>query len=136
MSKSIKLKNNIYWDTTSYSKILYDNQNGTQNNFTLSDNIKNYTYVEVIYGRSNWGEAPNSCRKGMCYGNGIMTIHLDYTYGYTSNIIDTSTTSLNFNGTNVAFDSARSIHLTTNINKTITCTNENLIKVFRVIGFK
>lgn len=135
MSKSIKLKNDIYWDTTSYSKILYDNPNGTQSDFTLSDTIANYKYIEVMYGRENWGSCPNSSRKGKVYNNGNMVIHLDYIYGYSSNTIDFSTTSLNINSKNVSFDNARTMHSTINTYGDVFCENRNVIEVFRVIGY-
>ena len=64
MSKSIKLKDNTYIDTNGIAHnkiilntildkliptILYSNESGANTDITLTDNVKNYTYIEILY---------------------------------------------------------------------------------------
>lgn len=59
MSKSLKLKNNTFWDSSSIihngkklseilsSTILYDSSVGTNENVVCSENISNFEYLEI-----------------------------------------------------------------------------------------
>lgn len=71
MSKSIKLNNDTYLDSSGIVHknkflnnyipvVLYNNENGTNNNFTLSDSSENYECLEFFYKNSD--EHYNSCK--------------------------------------------------------------------------
>ena len=49
MSKTIKLKNDTYWATTSYGVILYDSEAGNNGTITLNDSITNYKYLDIYF---------------------------------------------------------------------------------------
>lgn len=60
MSKRFKYKDNNYLDSTGIvhnkvllnevlGKVLYENNNGSNENITLNDNTENYKYIEIFY---------------------------------------------------------------------------------------
>ena len=60
MAKSIKLSNETFIDTSSIvhnkvllnevlGKVLYENNNGSNENITLNDSVSNYKFIEIFY---------------------------------------------------------------------------------------
>ena len=97
MSKSKKLKNNIFWDSSSIihnkkklseilsSTILYDSSVGTNENVVCSENISNFEYLEITTksGNVHKVKALNS------FTLNEMTYFIENGIPYTANIVNT-----------------------------------------------
>lgn len=108
--------------------ILYENSNGTNSNFELSDNVSNYRYFEIYYTerqKRNFGFIKVS--KEFINEIPLSVVFNDNTYMYIVNI------GLKLNNKNATFtNSAKRIAL----NTTTSIFQDSEIYVFKIIGYK
>lgn len=117
---------------------LYNNTSGTNGNVTLSDSADNYNYIEIFFGNSS--KTKNDSTK---VSKGL--------YSTTLKIINISKTSTNQNtqefykdiaisGTTISVVLNRSVYITSNVadysTATITQGSDNLVYIYKVIGYK
>jgi len=117
---------------------LYNNASGTNSNVTLSDSADNYNYIEIFFGNSS--KTKNDSTK---VSKGL--------YSTTLKIINISKTSTNQNtqefykdiaisGTTISVVLNRSVYITSDVadysTATITQGSDNLVYIYKVIGYK
>lgn len=133
MSRSLKLPSDNYISQQSIGKSLYYNANGTNQNFTLSDNYKKFKKIDILFGYGTWGQAN--------YTHSLLpqkasTACLTAIYGFNDNAtIRFATCSINFNNKNVTVDNSRSFQLdmkSTGVSGSNSNTN---ILIYEVIGY-
>lgn len=103
MSKSLKLKNNTFWDSSSIihnrkqlseilnSTVLYNSETGTNENIVCSENISNFKYLEITTksGNVHKVKALNS------FTLNEMTYFIESGIPYSANIVNTYAISAN-----------------------------------------
>lgn len=108
--------------------VLYENSNGTNSNFELSDDVSNYHYFEIYYTerqKRNFGFIKVS--KEFINEIPLSVVFNDNTYMYIVNI------ELKLNNKNATFtNSAKRIAL----NTTTSIFQDSEIYVFKIIGYK
>jgi len=97
MSKSLKLKNNTFWDSSSIihngkklseilsSTILYDSSVGTNENVVCSENISNFEYLEITTKSGN----VHKVKPLNSFTLNEMTYFIENGIPYTANIVNT-----------------------------------------------
>lgn len=127
---AIKNSNNKSMSLDNYLKktTLYDNSDGTNANFTLTDSASNYEYLEIFFG---YGKNGN-------FGNN--SVKLFYEYQQSANLIlgiydGTSAqqmmTTVDVNDRSVSIRKSGLVDLTTHDKYTIS-----YIKIYKVVGYK
>ena len=127
---AIKNSNNKGMSLDNYLKktTLYDNSDGTNANFTLTDSASNYEYLEIFFG---YGKNGN-------FGNN--SVKLFYEYQQSANLIlgiydGTSAqqmmTTVDVNDRSVSIRKSGLVDLTTHDKYTIS-----YIKIYKVVGYK
>lgn len=112
MSKSLKLKNNTFWDSSSIihngkklseilsSTILYDSSVGTNENVVCSENISNFEYLEITTKSGN----VHKVKPLNSFTLNEMTYFIENGIPYTANIVNTyAITENNVNVVNKVF---------------------------------
>ena len=130
MARSIKLKNDTYWDSTSYSKILYSNSSGTQSTITLNDNWKNYKVIEILY-RNGWVCSSTKIDVDSTYNS----VTLPIVYGSGTADITIHVALIQFSGTTVTFMSDRPRYGMFNSTSQSVVSQEQ-IWITKIIGYK
>lgn len=140
MSKSLKLKNNTFWDSSSIihngkklseilsSTILYDSSVGTNENVVCSENISNFEYLEITTksGNVHKVKALNS------FTLNEMTYFIENGIPYTANIVNTyAITEKNVNVVNKV--SFLRNYSTGSINGDLS---NNRLYIITIIGYK
>lgn len=148
MAKSIKLKNNIYIDSTSIvhgkttlndilTKLipvsLFDDPNGVYElgTYELTDNINNYTYLEVFVGRGSdyGGYSVKFLRK--LYGvNILLPYYSGGSYAYIKEF------HLLFNEKNFTINKLGAINLSNGEPPDIYSRVEKSNKIYKILGYK
>lgn len=115
------------------SKVLYEDDNGTNGNFVLDFSATDYDFVQIVYGRDTWNDPMIS---NIFYKNANDEFYcaLSVSYGYSSSNVVMSCAFLTISGTNATYDNNRSVRV--DIENTITRSNVNAINVYKVIGYK
>lgn len=116
--------------------ILFDSQEGVVGDITLNDNIENYKYYEIYFGRSTW-EDPWSIAKGMvrpAENNNYCALSSFYGYGGYGMALFTALATLKNN--KLTLESLRNIVKEIQNNTINVSTNVNEIRIFRVLGYK
>ena len=117
---------------------MYEKASGTNSNFTLSDSITNYKYVEIYYTNpQNSGSTTRQC-----------STKIDTSISTTVSLIEAhkidnpssgqwymSTCQLSFSGTTATFSRTGEIELNTGSYNTYSSSNNNLY-VVKVIGYR
>lgn len=127
---AIKNSNNKGMSLDNYLKksTLYDNSDGTNANFTLTDSASNYEYLEIFFGYDKNGNFGNS------------SVKLFYEYQQSANLIlgiydGTSAqqmmTTVDVDNRNVSIGKCGLVDLTTHDKYTIS-----YIKIYKVVGYK
>jgi hypothetical protein len=131
----------IYVDNEEiYSKpvVLYNNASGSNSSITLSDSLDNYEYIEIYFG--NQTKTKNSSIKLMkgCYNTQLKLINISNTSTAQNTQeyykdISLSGTSITTNLNRALFIVSASAEYST---ATITSSNDNLVYIYRVVGYK
>ncbi len=133
MSKSLRLPSDNYISQQCIGKSLFYNANGTNQNFTLSDNYKKFKKIDILFGYGTWGQA-NYTQSFL--PEKTSTACLTVIYSFTDNAtMRFATCSLNFSNKNVTVDNSRSLQLdikSTGVSGSNTNTN---ILIYEVIGY-
>ena len=127
---AIKNLNNKSMSLDNYLKktTLYDNSDGTNANFTLTDSASNYEYLEIFFGSGKNGNFGNS------------SVKLFYEYQQSANLIlgiydGTSAqqmmTTVDVNNRSVSIRKCGLVDLVTHDKYTIS-----YIKIYKVVGYK
>lgn len=113
--------------------ILYENETGTSNNFTLNDSVTNYEYIEVYTRQENY---TNGYKYEKIYepnGKKVFINYARYEGSESSNLkLQSFGMGVTFSGTNATV-SDKFGFVTGN---TIYSTTADSIKVVKVIGYK
>ena len=105
--------------------VLYDNSSGTTSNIPLSDNINNYSYIEIYY-RTNDGTKFQNCVKTKVESLIVASLVYNYYYlvMYTKiAIVQLTNSSLNFLSNTETYNGGN-------------YSSGNFIYVTKVIGYK
>jgi hypothetical protein len=116
-----------------YSKpiVLYENSSGNSSNFTLSESIANYSFIEVEYRLDNYTILKGSS-KLIKNSNTSAIGSLSFVYGNGSNGLFFFGARLSITGTSATVDRNYSLNVAT----TGTTDQGNRIQVTRVLGYK
>ena len=111
--------------------LLYSNSSGTISTITLSDNFKNYDYVEVFFHDNG---VCNSVRLRTTRGQVQLTN--DYVSSTTNpSSLYTHTALLTFVDNTATFIRQAVFTVTTSDNASIDRTASNSVRVFRIVGY-
>ena len=113
-------------------KILYDNPSASNGTITLSDDVSNYSYLE-IYFRTNDGWQYEGYQKCMMAGNNSTNHTLIATWTTTSGACYFKAKNININGTSITNTGYAEVNLS---GGAPTTTASNNIYIRRVLGYK
>lgn len=114
----------------SVGMVLYDNETGTNDNFTLNDKIENYKYVEVFYRQEQYSNAYKSVK---AYNPSNKKIRMDAVW-YNDDKAYIFGTNVTFAGTNATISDRIGWVITDDFRDYGSANNT--LKVVRVIGYK
>ena len=117
---------------------LYNNASGTNGTVALSDNVDNYNYIEIYY--SNAGKTKSSSTKLMkgFYSTTLKVINISKTT--TAQNTQEYYKDIAISGTSITTTLNRSVYITSDVadysTATITQGSDNLVYIYKVIGYK
>lgn len=113
--------------------ILYENQQGTDGTITLNDNVENYEYIEIFYSGDN-NILTSSKVPISSYSQGVALVTSNY---YTPTVTThLKCIYLNISANIITFEALTAGFMYFKNNELPTVNNENVMKVYRVIGYK
>ena len=118
-------------DNTSY--VLYDNATGTNNNVTLSDNINNYSYIEVYFKRSTSTTNPGYSSTKFYPSSETITLTSSY-LGISAALI--YSTNYVVSGTNLSLQYYMNLRITLPGGNIVVEQDTNNLYITRVVGYK
>lgn len=125
-----KLQDNV--ENAINGTTLYENLNGTQEDFTLSDSYKNYKKIDIVYGYASWVQT-NYIHSFDPELTKAVTLTICYTF--TNSAVRIANCGLNFSGTSVAFDTARNMQVDMTSSGVSSSSTENKLAIYKVIGY-
>jgi len=134
-NESFEIEGSMIVNSKDYSDILipyvlYDNQSGSNQNITLSDNSSNYDYLEVFYYA---GDMFGSLKIDTTQNKGTITLTNDYNQVH---IFQIKTMTLTANGTTLQRGAESYVNLVYDGTNVINRGTESAIKIYKVIGYK
>lgn len=128
-SKNLETLNNEV--ETLVGTVLYNGS--ATSNFTLTDNVANYSYIDIVYGRQSWS-MPMMTQRFYPASDKHYECVLFFGYGYSKTSLFIGSEFLSINGKSATFDTDRRI--TVDFTNNTTRSNTNSIKIYKVIGHK
>ena len=134
-NESLEIEGSMVVNSKDYSDILlpyvlYDNQSGSSQSITLSDDSSNYDYLEVFYFA---GDMFGSLKIDTTKNKGTITLTSDYNQVH---IFQVKTMTLTANGTTLQRGTESYVNLVYDGTNVINRGTENNIKIYKVIGYK
>ena len=120
------------------NNVLYNSTTGSNTSVTLSDSVDNYEYIEIYFG--NQAKTRNSSIKLMkgAYNTQLKLINISNTS--TQQNTQEYYKDINVSGTSITTNLNRALYITSAIGEystaTITSSNDNLVYIYRVVGYK
>ena len=144
MSKSLKLKNNNYWDTKGivhnkkFLNQILDNievtnlfEGKTQSEITLAESVENFDYIEILHSR---GENTNGYSTTRIYKENIKSIGLYENYCGKDEFSSITSTLVSITGKKLSFIAGKVLSFTKTGNYLAYSTD--VTSIYRVDGFK
>ncbi len=144
MARSIKLNDENYIDSTGivHNKqllneiltpvILYQNETGTYENFTLNDSVSNYKYIDIMTLQSGYTQGYKVSRLYDPNGKKVMINYISYDGSLSMDRLQSFGISVTFN--NKSCTTGNQFGYVVGTNNYVTVTNS--IKITKVIGYK
>ena len=115
------------WEQVEYPTVLYENSIGEKTG-TLSDDISNYSYVDIVYGRTDY---PSTTR--IYNGFEDSTNILSYSYKL-SNVLRIYTAMITFSGT--SFSQSNEGYINFQSTSAVDSGSVADLKVYKIVGYK
>ena len=108
--------------------VLYENQSGSGNNITLSDNISNYSFYEITFSRG--GNGYNTIRMSTDFLTNICLM----TSFYGGNLYRIYMANISISGTSLTRNYGRYFNISDNVG--LATGQESSVLIYKVIGYK
>lgn len=110
--------------------VLYDNEEGTTGNITLSETSANFRYLEIFYGKAS----TNTSVKIFNPNGKLASLNLLYKAG--TNTIQNTYKEITVSGANISVTNSGFINVTTGTNAVNSSMDDPSIIIYRIIGYK
>lgn len=107
--------------------VLYDDNEGSTSNITLSDDVANYSYIEIFYNTTGYENSTKISSKKASLISHITNTNVNQTYISFKNIT--------LNGTSLIVDSYQEWNNNWGTTS-VSVENNNTLKITKVLGYK